>query len=199
MKNMVIAATAALGLIAAAPAVHASPVINFQVAGAPASSVDASITDSLCLGCSVHTTLDSNLGSQSFSLSQGQSDTFNFFKIKVDGLGSADVDVTADLAFTLPADLTVVGSGSGGYFTIFGVVSGGHLTWDEPAPVTLSDGSVFDVDLSNISAFGLGNSAEVTATVTACDVATPEPASLALLGTGLLGAALLRFRKRQVR
>lgn len=80
--------------------------------------------------------------------------------------------------------------------TFFGFLSAGNLTWTEPAPVVLADGSSYTVDLSNISAFGFGNSTEVTATVTATNVATPEPASLGLLGAGLLtGLAFIKRRR----
>ncbi|MGH9582404.1 MAG: PEP-CTERM sorting domain-containing protein, partial [Bryobacteraceae bacterium] len=127
----------------------------------------------------------------------GQSDTFNFFNVAVNGgFDTGTVDVTADLGFILPESVVVSGTGTGEYFTFFGIVSGGMLTWAEPDPVLLSDGSGFSVNLSDIRAFGFGNSAEVTATVVADLVVAPEPATLPLLGIGLFAVAVLAWRRR---
>ena len=183
-------------LLLAAGSAAAAPVIDFDIAGAPTSSVTASVTPTACFGCSVSTTLNPALDAQVFALEAGQSQTFSFFDIRVRGVGAASVNVSATLGFDLPTGETASGTGTGGYLTLFGLVSAGTLTWTDPAPVFLPDGSSFLVDFSDILAFGAGNRATVTATITAVDVvAVPEPASLAVFGVGLLGLALARRRK----
>ena len=187
--------------LAAAPA--AAAPIEFDLAGSPASSVTATLGSSFCLGCFVTTSLDTHLDALAFALNEGESRTFDFFRIRVGGIGGALVDVSATLGFDLPSGTSTSGSADGGFATILGKVSGGFLHWnDVPSVVTLLDGSQFSVDFSDVSGFTLGNSAQVTATVTAlkeapaivdapvpeaASGAVPEPGTLSLLAVSALG------------
>ena len=179
--------------------------ISFDIADAPGSSASASVNPIFCLGCSVATTLKSGLDAIAFSLAEGESHTFDFFKIRVGGLGGATVDVTATLGFDLPFGTSATGNGDGWYATILGKVSGGALAWNDlPTILTAADGAQFSVDFSDVAGFTIGNSAWVQATVTAIAEAPPpvdpqqnavaEPATIAMLGLGLFGIAALRRR-----
>ncbi len=206
LKYTIIAATAALFSFAA-PGVFANPVLNFAVNG-PGSSATATLGKNVCLlACSVTTTLDSNLGSQAFSLSQGQSDTFNFFNIAVDGLGAGKVKVSADLAFSLPQSEVVVGKGKGEFVTFFGFLSAGELTWTEPAPGSAVgrfqlhrgpfqhfDDGFWQLSGSNRNSdcYGRGDGYRPGSSC-------PEPASMGLLGAGLLSGLAFIKRRRSLK
>ncbi|SLN45311.1 PEP-CTERM sorting domain-containing protein [Oceanibacterium hippocampi] len=191
---------AAAGLVAGlAFAGTASATVSFDLAGAPASSVTISNHSCIGLGCTTPTaSILGSLDSQVFDLEVGESKSVNFFDISVGGfLSAGSFDVAATLAFDAPSVAGGAGSGSGGYATFLGVVSGGVLTWDtQPGTLTDADGNMFSVVFSNILEGGLGNTATVKATIKLLQEAeVPEPAALGLLGLGLLGLGIARRRK----
>jgi hypothetical protein len=164
--------------------------IAFDIAGAPDSSV--ALSNISTIGWTgIEATLSDNLDNEIFSLDYGESYTFDFFEIAVDGTGLGEADIEATLAFDEPYGSEITGKGNGGWvtiFTILGSISGGCLSWtDMPQTVLLSDGSYFDVDFEDILIAGLGESTTVSATVTALPAPVPEPATVLLVGTGLLG------------
>jgi hypothetical protein len=120
--------------------------ISFDLADGPESSVSASVSPVFCWGCSVTTTLKSGFDAITFSLGQGESHTFDFFKIRVGGLGGATVDVAATLGFDLLFGMSATGNGDGWYATLLGKVSGGSLVWNDlPTILTAPDGAQFSV------------------------------------------------------
>jgi hypothetical protein len=74
----------------------------------------------------------------------------------------------------------------------------GIVRWDGPAYFYFGNGGLFTVSLNDIN-FGTPGSATVNATLNyeRASAPVPEPATLVLLGSGLLGAAGLRRRNRK--
>ena len=160
--------------------------IEFDVDG-PNSSVILSNVSTLGW-TSISAEIVTGLDDEIFSLDDGISYTFDFFTIEVEGFGLGEADVNATLAFDLPQVSQVTGNGSGGWITLGGFISGGYLTWaNMPQTITLMNGDYFDVDFENVLIAGLGNTTTVSATVTAHAAPVPEPATVMLVGTGLLG------------
>ena len=173
--------------------------INFDV-DASQSSVEITNVSTWPNGwTSISAILDTGLDSEIFSLNDGESYTFDFFQITVDGLGTGTADIEATLAFEQPSGSEITGNGSGWWGTIYGVISAGYLGWvDMPQAITLANGDYFDVDFEDVAVVGFGNSTTVSATVTAHAAPVPEPTTILLSGIGLLGMGFY-LRKRKLR
>ena len=161
------------------------------------SDVSADITSSMCLGCFIDVSLSEGLDAADAWLDAGDSFTFDFFDIVVGGLiGSAQIAVDATLALASP-EVSAAGSGFGGFASLFYVINGGRLTWIQPDAIDLGDGTFLSVSFEDLAAFGFGNTATVSATISRYAVAAvPEPATAALLIVGVLALWFASRRRK---
>ena len=144
-----------------------------------------------------------NLGDINYSLTDGESFTFDFATIGTTEGWINDDDVipgnlTAHMEFDVPDVTHSVDGMSVGFSGYWHFVQGWALNWN-PVTVDLAGQGQYTIELSDVAYAswwwqGPDGSANIEATVTYDTVPVPEPATMLLLGVGLIGFAFVTRR-----
>lgn len=165
--------------------------VDFEVGAGTTASATSS-----CVGvCSASATLAPGVIGTMFSLEEGETERLDFFDLTVKGIGVGSYSVEYTLEMD-PGGL-ISDTGSGGFFSFFGIVSGGTLMWNNAVQtVAFGNGGLYTIAVRDGVAVGLGNTATIWADVTLDAAPVPLPASALLLLAAVGGLGAVRMRKQ---
>lgn len=182
---------AVAGLLASAASVPAMAV-TFQFD--PANTSVSIANNQACFGnCGLKWTANYNTGLFDVALDTPTEVKFGIFSVGK-GVGFNHADISATIAFSLPGGSVSTG-GDASYFTAFGVLTGGVLTWDNPVQQVRVGNIQYTVNFQNLAGVEIGGKTQSDITITAS--AVPEPATwlTMIAGFGMVGFALRSNRK----
>ncbi len=199
MSRLLPAAVAALALTLASGAAMADPITyagTFSITDTSNPTNNTLLVTSPGGGFSVPLSLNHEVDDITLANYTTTDPNHSFLSISTD-------TIEGTFTFTKPVSNTysVNGNVTETTLDLFGhISSNGTLTWDNnDLSVGFSDGSTLDIGMGP-STFGNGNGTSDAGTVSANFTLTkepvPEPASMAMLGAGLLGLGMLRMRRR---